>query len=72
MTTRRTFEKVAAVLAGERALMGALADEHASRTAVQAINNVTLSVADAFAQDNPRFDRARFYAAAGIPTTQEV
>lgn len=71
MTTRHTFEKVAAVLAGERALMSALADEHASRTAVQAITNVTLSVADAFAQDNPRFDRVRFYAAAGIPTEKE-
>ena len=58
--SRNLYEKVADVLAGERSL--ALHDNDAS--ALIALRNVTFSIADAFAQDNPRFNRLTFYAAA--------
>lgn len=62
MTTRKHFEKTAAILAGERAL----AQNSGNEGARLAVASITFSLADMFAQDNPRFDRAAFYRAAGM------
>ncbi len=43
-----------------RAIGGVLAGSWACEPTMQ-VWKVTLSIADVFAQDNPRFDRARFY-----------
>lgn len=61
--SKKHYVKTAAILAGERAIVTHALDESA-RIAISAI---TYSLADMFAQDNPRFDRATFYAAAGQP-----
>lgn len=58
--TRKTYELFAEVLASQRAVN---AD---NPIAVHAVDGVTKSLTDIFAQDNPRFDRDRFYRAAGI------
>lgn len=58
MMTRRNFEDVAAVLKD----MGHFKDEYDSKT----LFRVTQRLADVFEQDNPRFDRPRFYKAAGV------
>ena len=55
--SRKHYQAFAALLAAERAI----APLEANRT----VDNVTLAIADLFAQDNPRFDRYRFYDAAG-------
>jgi hypothetical protein len=60
--TRRHYIAVAALLAGERAL----ARHHVVELRV--VDNLTLSLADLFKADNARFDRERFYAAAGRPS----
>lgn len=60
--TRKDYIKVADMLAGEFAL----ARHDNTVGAVAALRNVTFGIADIFAQDNPRFDRQRFYTAAGL------
>lgn len=57
--SKRHFKAVADILAGEYATSGTVA----ARAKVDAI---TRSLADLFISENPRFDRARFYAAVGI------
>jgi hypothetical protein len=59
--TRRHYIKVAALLAAKRSL----ARHHLAE--LRFVDNLTRSLADLFAQDNPRFDRQRFYVAAGKP-----
>lgn len=59
MMTRKHFQRVADLLAGEQAI--ATTDE-----VRHALNDVTYSLADLFKQDNARFDRERFYAAARL------
>jgi hypothetical protein len=56
--SRKDFEAIAAVLAGDMAC-----STPAERWRVQCI---TLSLADVCAKSNPRFDRERFYVAAGL------
>lgn len=58
--TRKHFEAVAEVLAAEHAIGGEtpFAQSH--------IRNITLSLADVFSRENPRFDRPRFFVAAGL------
>lgn len=65
---RKDYERFAALFAGEMALArnAIRAGETASLSACTAVRNIVLSTADIFAQDNPRFDRERFYAASGI------
>jgi hypothetical protein len=62
--TRRHFQAIADVLAGELAL--ALADGSPADAQVT-LRNLTASLADVCAAENPRFDRAKFYAASGFP-----
>ena len=57
--SRRHFEAVAAILAGERAM----ATTDAER---RSIDNIARSLADVFKRDNGRFDRDRFYSACGM------
>lgn len=58
--SRKHYERVAAILAGEMALTR---DVPTSR---EIVRRTALSLADVFAQDNPRFDRTRFYTASGV------
>ena len=56
--SRKHFEAIAAILAAEYAI----APESAKLT----LRNLIMSLADNFKQENPRFNRERFYVAAGI------
>lgn len=57
--TKKHFIKIAAILAGD------LATSTTDRERLK-VRGITLSFADMFAQENPNFDRERFYAAVGI------
>ena len=59
--SKKLYERTAAVLLAETAVT--TRDLAARRT----VENITYSLADIFAQDNPRFDREKFYEAAGMP-----
>jgi hypothetical protein len=59
MPSQRTFQAVADVLAGELATA-------ANPQERRLVRNITLSLADVFAQQNRRFDRQRFYDAVGL------
>jgi hypothetical protein len=69
---RKDYERIAGVLAGEYALVQPLPDSvnataqtiAAREGARYAIEDITASIADIFKQDNPQFDRRRFYLAA--------
>jgi len=56
--TRKDYDKFAAMLALELSCW-----EYGDRAPVQGVIRATASI---FAQDNPRFDRARFYDACGL------
>lgn len=58
--TRKDYQLIANRLAGEYAVTADNLGNHL------AVRNVVLGLADAFAQDNPRFDRAKFYQAVGL------
>ena len=60
--TKKHFEAIASVLAGEIALAANRGDPEQFR----AVNNICRSLADLFKQDNARFDRERFYTACGL------
>lgn len=72
MMTAKDFAKVADILAGDYAISADISgdylvtDETVAHRAGrrEAIENITASLADMFAQANPRFDRKRFYRAA--------
>jgi len=49
--SKRDYEEIARVLAGDYALHP------------QVVRGITLSLADLFKRDNPHFDRDRFYKA---------
>lgn len=57
--SRRDFEAIALILAGDLASAG-------TPSAAQKVIGITHSLADYFLKANPRFDRARFYKAVGI------
>jgi hypothetical protein len=59
--SRKHYQKMADILSAEHAITPG--NDHASH---RAIDNITMSVADMFKQDNARFDRDRFYAAAWL------
>lgn len=63
--TKKHFEKFAAMFAGEIALARSAASQ-GNFDRVTQVRNIIFSSADIFAQDNPRFDRERFYAACGL------
>lgn len=56
MSSRRDYEKLAGVLAGELGIATTLAEG-------MVVKNIARSMADHFKQENPRFDRAKFYSA---------
>ena len=56
--SRKHFEAIAAILAAEYAI--------APEAAKLSIRALIMSLADNFKQENPRFNRERFYVAAGI------
>ena len=59
--TRKDYIKFAALLASYKA------DPHSDNvTPVEVAEFLTLRIADLFAEDNERFDRARFVEAAGL------
>lgn len=58
--SRKHYRQVAALLAG-----GA-ATHQDDPTVLETLRQVMLGMADLFAQDNPLFDRERFYAACRI------
>lgn len=58
--TRKHYRETAAILAAEIAIHGRESSEAC------AVANVGRSLADMFARNNERFDRARFYNAATI------
>lgn len=60
--SRKDYIKFAAMLAGERALAESIGDDGA----VRQVEAITYSLADILAQDNPGFNRQRFYDASGI------
>lgn len=72
MSSKKDYVSMANILAGEYAISADLSDTHnvtaetiahrAGRR--EAIENITASVADMFAQDNSRFNRTLFYRAA--------
>jgi len=57
--TKKDFELIAAALANERTPF--MVGHHK-----YAIDNIALTLVDALATTNPRFDRARFLAACGV------
>jgi hypothetical protein len=62
--SRKDYEKVAAILREENDFAGDGRDL-ASRTARAVVATVTVKMADMFAEDNPRFNRAKFLEACG-------
>lgn len=62
MMSRKDYQKFADLFAGEFAL----ARHRNDATAVLQIRHIVASSGDIFAQDNPRFQRERFYTAAGF------
>lgn len=61
--TKTEFLAIAHVLDAERTLWG---DRENKILAIRSIDNVTMSLADVFAQNNSRFDRKLFYKEAGL------
>lgn len=61
MSSKTNYERHAAMFAGEMAL----ARHMKNNVAVLQIRHIIASTADIFAQENPRFDRAKFYQASG-------
>lgn len=59
MASKALYVKIAGILAGD------LATSNTARL-WNKVRGITLSIADAFAQDNPLFDRAKFYEASGL------
>lgn len=65
--SRKHYERFAAMFSGEMALARVMGRDDSERAyGVNTVGNLIRSTADIFAQDNPRFDRARFYAASGL------
>lgn len=56
----KDYESIAAILAAEIS-----ANRH-NPDVVMAVRNVTLSIADVFRRASSRFNRSRFYRAAGL------
>lgn len=57
--TRKHFEEIAAILAGDLATSTSPAE-------IRKVMGITYSLADFCYRQNPRFDRDRFYTAVGI------
>lgn len=66
--TREDYRAFAAILAAERSMArhNLANDGTEGEPKLRVTRNIVLSMADVFAADNPRFDRAHFYAACGV------
>lgn len=66
MASKKMYVQVAGTLAAERATTdhSIVLSAEAKKYAHSMLTNLTHSIGDAFAQDNPRFDREIFNAAA--------
>ena len=62
--SQKDYQAIAAILAAERELAATRPSAYAGR--IDAIDHITRDLADLMAADNSRFDRGRFYAAAGL------
>lgn len=69
--TRKDYETVAGILRGEYAISAPVDNHNATEETAahragrrEAVENMTASLADMFAANNPRFNRAAFYRAA--------
>lgn len=66
MITRKHYKKIAEVIREEADAMGGNIGGYA------AVTSLALTLADVFAEDNPRFDKQRFMKACGwITITNE-
>ena len=63
MLTRKHYKAIAEIIKTQRDLATVFAGK---QFAIQRISDIVDGLADYFAQDNPRFDRARFLAACGL------
>lgn len=61
--SQKDYKAIAAILTETRRLAEAKTVQYGPR---QAIDHITRELADLMAADNSRFDRGRFYAAAGL------
>ncbi len=61
--TRRDYIKFADLIASEKALLGSHTNNVDTPTKLAMLHNIKLSIADIFANDNPRFNRQKFYRA---------
>lgn len=69
MMTRQHYIRIAAALKAANPHLETSDSTNAYRYMKKAWRNTVETVADALADDNPRFDRSRFYAAADYGTT---
>ncbi len=63
--TKKHAAVIAAVIAAERK-MATSVSRTGERTMLNSTARIANELADLFAEDNPRFDRYRFLAAAGV------
>lgn len=61
--TRKDYVAIAAAITHAQAVMEA---SRCTETAASALGTIAGTIADVMANDNPRFDRARFLKACGI------
>lgn len=61
--TRKDYQKIAAAIAATRTIYNGIVQPGCTATLEEALDTVSLRLADLLAADNPNFDRARFYAA---------
>lgn len=66
--TKQHFERIAEIIDSERQNAESYAT-HEDR--VQTLEWLTVELAGEFEAGNPRFDRQRFYAAAGFPEADD-
>lgn len=64
--SRKDYVKFAELFAGQMALAKNRADDTLRSELCREVQNIVYSTADIFAQDNPRFNRQKFYAASGL------
>lgn len=62
--SRKDYQKFAALFAGEMAVAASRYEPILEE--IRTLQNLVMSTADIFAQDNPRFNREKFYDASGM------
>ena len=67
--SQKDYEKIASIFSAEVAMVASLSNSDIKKSAQYSLRNVVLSMADHFAQTNPRFNREKFYTACGMEFT---